>query len=100
MAETPAFEWRDATGKYASGKALWSGQIMLATASYDSMVSKDSPNKYKAASPLPQVRESAERFSTIDEAMAAAERKVTYWFGALRQALPSLAPSLEQDETR
>ena len=96
MVETPAFEWRNATGRYASEKALWSGQIMLATASYDGMSSKDAPNKYKAASPLPQVKESTERFSTIEEAMAAAERKVIYWFGALRPA--SLAPSLEQDE--
>ena len=76
-------EWTPATGKYASGLVLKCGPIMVATASYDSMVSKGQPNKYRVIFHLPQLKSPEERYLTIKEAQARAEKGVRSWFSVL-----------------
>jgi hypothetical protein len=76
-------EWTPATGKYASGMVLKCGPIMVATASYDSMVSKGRAEKYKVRFLLPQLADPEQRYLTIEEAQARAEKGVRSWFSVL-----------------
>ncbi len=79
----PKLEWTKATGKYASGLVLKCGPIMVATASYDSMLSKDQPNKYRVLFQLPQLKSPDERYLTIEDAQQRAEKGVRSWFSVL-----------------
>jgi hypothetical protein len=78
--------WERQTGRFESGENYRVGKVVVASAGYDGMASKDEPNRYLARYALPGIKQPQERFATISEAKARVERGVAAWFEWTRAA--------------
>ena len=72
--------WEKQTGRYASGENYRCGKIVVGSAVYSVACSKNDANKYDCHCLLPGIKQSGERYATLDEAKARLERMVTAWF--------------------
>lgn len=73
------FSWKKQTGKYESGDALSLGKVIVGTAHYSSLRSKDDPLAYKSTVLLPGIKSPEGSFATLEEAKAETERRVKVW---------------------
>lgn len=81
--QAPTGIWQHRQAKYTATDEYVIGKVAVATAFYDGMGPRDDPNKYRCECLLPGIKRVAERFATIEEAKARAERQVAAWFGFL-----------------
>ncbi len=83
------FQWKELTGQFAEGEALYLNRILVATAGYNSFRSKvDTPsNSYVGKLLLPSIKNNRVYSENIDTIKQKIEQAVTNWFNeALKEA--------------
>lgn len=76
--------WETQTGKYQWGEDFRIGRIVVASAHHVSG-SRDEPTKFGVTIHLPGIRSPTDRYTSLEDAKARAERAVNVWFSWLEQ---------------
>lgn len=72
-------EWKQAEGKYETGKNCYLGKWHVGSAFYDGSTSRGNPNKYRATCTLPGIKNTLGHFLTEEEAKQIVIKVVGYW---------------------
>lgn len=78
-------KWEQQTGRHQAGEWARVGRVIVGSAGYSGLGSKDDPNKYVCSCELPGIKQPAERYATIGEAKSRLERMVRAWFSWTQQ---------------
>lgn len=72
-------EYLESPGRYSQGNDAFLGKWRVGWVGWDSMLSRDDPNKYKATCNLSGIREVLGYFETEEEAKARLLKAVEAW---------------------